>query len=87
VIQFFASASVAKSLTCISGWSGLSSDCNARASPPSVARSDAGASRPIGGGVGQSPLARHCLALRSCTSVIPLARAIALACAKPSRLT
>jgi hypothetical protein len=52
-----------------------------------AARSDAGASRPIGGGVGQSPLARHCLALRSCTSVIPLARAIALACAKPSRLT
>lgn len=32
----------------------------------------------------QSRLARHCLALRSCAGVIPLARAIAFAAAKPT---
>jgi hypothetical protein len=37
--------------------------------------------------VGQSALARHCLAFRSCAGVIPLARAIALARARPIRLT
>lgn len=35
----------------------------------------------------QSARARHCRARRSSAAVIPLARAIALACAKPTWLT
>ena len=35
----------------------------------------------------QSRVARHCLALRSCATVIPLARAIAVAVARPTWLT
>src|ERR1700745_1023789 len=56
--------------------------------------SDTGASRhqgPRHGSIAshacQSRLARHCLALRSCTAVIPLARAIAVAVARPTWLT
>ena len=42
---------------------------------------------PISRGAGQSRLARHCLALRSCDAVIPLARATAFAAVKPIWLT
>jgi hypothetical protein len=53
---------------------------NVEASPADAAVEDKAKSA-------QSARARHCRARRSSAAVIPLARAIALACAKPTWLT